>query len=490
MNPFLKKWAPRLLVILAILFLLSELGQSAWFFLQHDWKAVNFRYPLDYGEGPLLDQTLRLARFENIYHQDLSRPPYTIANYPPLFLLLQVPFAWLSGPAFWYGRAISFLSILLAALFAGLALHATTKNRLAGLVGGLTLLAFPYIVFWSPLNRVDSLALGVSMAGLFATTRWSGSRKGLIAAAILLTASIYAKQSYALAAPLAAFVWLLREKPRRRAFELAAWVAGPGLALFLLLTILTGGGFFTNVITANVNPFFWRTVQNSFDKIREHIALLSLGAIAFIAIGWRSKSSATAWWMVAPYLVGATLSGITIGKTGSNINYLMEFSAALGLAAGALVAWTARSRWQQVIVLLLLAFQVNSLIQWNKNDPQGWDHKKYDQVAEIEQMIQLTQQAQGLVLADEYMGVVPLAGKSLYFQPFEFKQLSTAGLWDEQPFLDDILKGKFAAIILYDPSGWDSRKERWTPMQLAAISISYKSGTKLADAIVLVPKNK
>jgi hypothetical protein len=490
MNPFLKKWAPGLVTTLAILFLLFELGQSAWFILQHDWKAVIFPYPLDYGEGPLLDQTLRLARFENIYHQDLSQPPYTIANYPPLFLLLQLPFAWLSGPAFWYGRAISFISILLAALFAGLALHAMTKNRLAGLVGGLTLLAFPYIVFWSPLNRVDSLALGLSMAGLYVTVRWSGCRKGLIAAAILLTASIYTKQSFALAAPLAAFVWLLREKPRRRAFELAAWVAGPGLALFLLITLLTGGGFFTNIITANVNPFFWRTVQDNFDKIKDHLAMLVVGAILFMAIGWRSKSGAAAWWMVAPYLVGATLSGITIGKTGSNINYLMEFSSALALAAGALVAWTARARWQQVIVLLLLAFQINSLVQWNRNEPQGWDHKKYDQVVEIEQMIQLTRQAQGLVLADEYMGVVPLAGKSLYFQPFEFKQMSGAKMWDEQPFIDDILKGKFAAIILYDPPTWNSRQERWTPRQLAAISVAYTYETRLADASVLVPRNK
>ena len=95
------------------------------------------------------------------------------------------------------------------------------------------------------------------MAGLFVVARWSASRKGRIAAAILLTASIFTKQSFALAAPLAAFVWLLYDRPRRKAFELAAWVGGLSLGLFLLFTLLTGGGFFTNIVTANVNPFHW-----------------------------------------------------------------------------------------------------------------------------------------------------------------------------------------------------------------------------------------
>lgn len=488
MNKLFKTWMPRLIVAAAALVMLYELGQAGWLFIEHDWKAVSFRYPLDYGEGPLLDQSLRLARFENIYHRDLSQPPYAIANYPPLFPLLQVPFVWLAGPALWYGRALSVLSVLLGAVFLALALHAMTRNWLAAVVGGLTLLAFPYIVLWSPLNRVDSLALGLSMAGLFAITRWPESRKGLIASAVLLTAAVYAKQSFALAAPMAAFVWLLRMKPRRRAFELAAWVGGLGLGLFLLLTLLTGGGFFTNIITANVNPFIWRTVQDNADKIWEHVTLLVFGAIFFMAVGRKNQTS---WWLVAPYLIGATLSGMTIGKTGSNINYLMEFSAALSLTAGALVAWatTSKSRWQQVIVLLLLAFQIHGLADWTRTDHQGWAIIKYQQAPEISQLVEVARNAKGPVLADEYMAVVPMVGKTLYFQPFEFKQMSEAGLWDERAFLADIRQGKFSAILLYEPSTWNSRKERWTPAQLLAIEEAYRPVQFLAETAVYIPKN-
>ena len=46
-------------------------------------------------------------------------------------MLAQVPFVWLFGPALWYGRLISLLSVAAVALFVGLTLHALTKDRIA-----------------------------------------------------------------------------------------------------------------------------------------------------------------------------------------------------------------------------------------------------------------------------------------------------------------------------------------------------------------------
>ena len=42
--------------------------------------GVGLPFPLDYGEGPMLDQTLRLAQFENIYRNSFASPPYTVSN--------------------------------------------------------------------------------------------------------------------------------------------------------------------------------------------------------------------------------------------------------------------------------------------------------------------------------------------------------------------------------------------------------------------------
>src|SRR5215510_10357917 len=87
----------RLALMAAVALLLWTQAHALALFVRHEWMAITFPYPLDYGEGPLLDQAVRLARFENIYRGDLTVPPYTLANYPPLFPLAQAPFVWAFG---------------------------------------------------------------------------------------------------------------------------------------------------------------------------------------------------------------------------------------------------------------------------------------------------------------------------------------------------------------------------------------------------------
>jgi hypothetical protein len=72
--------------------LLSAQGLAVLLFLRHGWDALAFPYPLNYGEGPLLDQSVRLAQLQDIYRTDLRAAPYVVSNYPPLFMLAQVPF--------------------------------------------------------------------------------------------------------------------------------------------------------------------------------------------------------------------------------------------------------------------------------------------------------------------------------------------------------------------------------------------------------------
>lgn len=483
-----KKWLLRVVVGLLVAWLVFILARTTWFYFSLHWQAIVFPYTLDYGEGPLLDQAVRLARFENIYHRDLSQPPYTIANYPPLFPLIQAPFVWIFGPALWYGRALSSLSVLLAAIFIGLTIYTLTRRSEAGIVAGLVLLAIPYTLFWGVLNRVDSLALGLSLAALYVVVRWGEKRQGLVGTAILLSLAIFTRQSYALAAPLAAFTWLLRQPARKRAFELALWTGGFTLVLMGGMYLASGGGFFTNIVTANVNPFSWETVRNNFTTIRNQMTVFFLFGIVFLGVGWVRQLRTPAWWLIAPYLVGATLSGMTIGKTGSNINYLMELAAALSLLAGAGLAWSRERRWSIALALVLLVVQVGGLQRWTANDHQGWSKEHLAQTDDQATMDRRIRQAQGVVLADEYMAAVPLAGKPLHFQPFEFKQMVTAGLWDEGPFLEQIRRQQFALIILYDPPSWNSRRERWTPMQLQAIEANYMVDGRWAEALFYIPR--
>ena len=55
-------------------FLLAE-AWAAWLFVRHGVAALAFPYPLNYGEGPLLDQAVRLTDLKNIYPRIFRHPP-------------------------------------------------------------------------------------------------------------------------------------------------------------------------------------------------------------------------------------------------------------------------------------------------------------------------------------------------------------------------------------------------------------------------------
>lgn len=550
---------------LALLALAVQMFPVLKDYFQYDTQAIAYPYSIDYGEGPLLDQTMRLAHFQNIYANTFSRPPYTISNYPPLYLLVQVPFAWIFGPAYWYGRLINLLSVLLTALFICLTLRALTRDWIGAAVGGLLLVAVPYVQHWSKFNRIDELALVLSWAGLYVLIVKVGlsapllvdeappsarlldlARKGLSSrpfwlGALLLVASIFTRQTYALAAPFAAFFWLIfgargRWKQRiLQALLLAVVVAGLTLLLFLLLTLATAGGFYLNVIVANVNAFYWNNVWHYANEIKDRLwPLLFLGAAFLLAEGltalirWisrlvRSRRARTqpvpagtlaaqplsahtqflgastqplsVWALLLPYLLAAAAGSITIGKDGSNVNYLLEFSAALSLAGGAALAWAWRwRRWYvrlpiQLLVIGLLAYQCNVLTDWNRRDYVTYMQYAEATISQVAQTEEIIRSTPGYVLADEFMGLIPLARKQLYFQPFEFKQMSDAKIWDQTPFLEDIAAHKFSLIVWYQPSGWEAIKARYTPAQIDAVTTYYMLDRQFGDIQIYIPKN-
>lgn len=483
----LKIWLPRLLVGAAAIVALYFLGYSTYRFIDYNWKTDTFPYPVDYGEGPILDQVMRLSKFQNIYKTDIKHLPYTVTNYPPLYQLVQVPFAWIFGPVMWYGRMISSLSVIAAAIFIALILGVITKDWVAAILGGLALFSIPYILHWSPFNRVDSFALALSLAGVFVIARWPDMRKGVILSGLLLTAAVYTRQSFALAAPPAAFFWLIGNRRWKHALLLVGVVAGVGLGLLLLLTLITRGGFYFNIVTANVNPFHWDTVRNYKNAVWNNMRYLVIGAMVFVAGAWLLKNKI--WWLAAPYLIGGTISAITIGKAGSNDNYMFEFSAGICLVAGAIIAAPGKRLWLlKIPLILVLAWQLSLINKWTNRDYNWLLGRVDNDRAAIKQMLDQLHQAKGPVLADEFMGLVVQDKRQLSFQPFEFKQLAIAKVWDETPFIQDIQNKVFGMILLYMPSSWDSAHERWTQGQLLAINNNYYLTGIFAETYVLVPR--
>jgi 4-amino-4-deoxy-L-arabinose transferase-like glycosyltransferase len=462
------------------------LGVATVASLSYQLLALGHRFPLDYGEAPLVDQAMRLAAGQNIYRPDLSAAPYTISNYPPVYVAVLALFTALGGPGFGAGRLVSSVCAWVAAACLGFIIYRHSRDRLAAVATGLVFLTIPYVTYWSGFLRVDMLALALCLSALAVLVRWPASRRSLLAAGLLLVAAIFTRQSYALAGPLAAFVWLLASGPNgwRRALGLAALVGGLALALFLLLQVITGGGFFFNIVTANVNEYRPDILErNARDLYETAWPLLLLAGVSLLLIRrWNPLYT-----LAAPFLVGGALSALTIGKVGSNVNYLLELSAGLSLAAGVVFLWAKHHlRWQVVAaaVLVLLAAQtalsLRAALFTNTealNIRQGLN-------GELHELQGLVAESEGPVLADEYMGMSTLAGQPLYLQPFETTQLAAAGLWDQTPLVESITNQAFELILLYDRP-WS--RERWTAEELAAIEASYRLTDRLAETRVYRP---
>lgn len=479
-------WFGRGLVTLAFIAVLVTAGRSIVLWFNQARAALDYPYSLNYGEGPLLDQVVRLATGVELYDADMTTPPYTITNYPPLYLLAQSPFYSMYGPAFWYGRLISLISAVAAAVFLALTIRAATRDTLAGIVGGLLLFAVPYIVFWSALARIDTLALALSMMGLWLAVRFSGSSGAVVLAAILLAAAGYTRQTYLLAAPLAAFYWLWGARERYRALLLAVTFFGVVLILFAALLVITRGGIFFHLVTANINLLDRVILETYLNEYVQHLPLLlAAGGLVFFFGGLIRIRDAQAkvWWLIAPLLAGGLITALTISKVGSDVNYLYEISAALCMAAAGLVAAFKRLAPVRALILLLLAVQI--LITGDLSE------RKYapiitERIAQREQVALFVNAISGIegeIIADEYMGVLVILGRPIQFQPFEMSQLAIAGIWDQTPFIEGLVRGDYDYVLLYQPyRNPNLRFERWTPAMLRAINRYYRPGIQGAEA--------
>ena len=113
-----------LLFALASLLLLSQLLVLGGYSV----NLIAFPFDYDQGEGYELEAARYLSEFQLPY-QDVDEFPYYGSHYPPLFHILLAPFVWLFGLAYWYGRALSLLCVLITALAIAYAVGKETGHR-------------------------------------------------------------------------------------------------------------------------------------------------------------------------------------------------------------------------------------------------------------------------------------------------------------------------------------------------------------------------
>jgi hypothetical protein len=425
-----------------------------------------YPYGANYGEAPLLSQAFQITAGQNIYKPSLQTPPYVIANYTPLYPLLIGGIHRLTHlPLLLTGRAVSILATIASSLLLGSLTRRLINSPTAGFLTAAFFLGHPYVGLWSGLVRVDALALAFSLAGLWIVCfRWRSS-PWLVMAIVCLLASIFTRQTYLLAAPLACAVWLFHND-LKRGFTFITLFALLGLGIFLAINAATQGGFYQHIVIANVNRYSIGRIL-SMGKLYIIIApvLLILASFAIRKATTLPIDPFMSWGLL-PYTVGAFLTALTVGKIGSDINYFLELiGASASWAAGMwnfkpgrLISFLFIFHTAWTVSFSGLLFQVPLVQLWNK----------------LPAMDALAQQVQaaaikGPLLADDRLDMVVLAGQAIYYQPFEYTQLYTAGVWDITAFKEEIASQKFP-LILINPT---YRQERWPTPVYNTIQINY-----------------
>ncbi len=482
----LRSHPSRLALGVAVLILAVTLGQALILFARNANAVLGFPYPLEYAEGPVLDQVLRLAQGEPIYRTTLDSPPYTITNDPPLYLLLQAPLARLFGPAFWYGRALSLVSLFVAALCLGLTLYTLNGDRLAALIGGLLLFTIPTILKWSVLDRADATAFALSWVGLFLIVRWPERILSILGAGVFFSAAAFTQQTYWFVAPAAALAWLVQTRRLRRAAELLAASALLGAAAFLGLNVATQGGFFFNLFTASTAPWFYQDIFGLLIGFFIHGFLFVLIAL-FYFIFERLDQPTSSWPFVFPYFLCALIISLWVGKPLSSDRCLFELAAACCLASGAALAWI-RNQWVKAIFLLLLVFQINGLVSWSQAEILPAIEDKITSKQEINQLADLIRKTDGPLLVDEYNGLLPLMGRRLDYQPIEYVALTYNRVASRATLAADLSSHRIKLLLIYFPRDVYVTLSRYPPDVYSIITVNYANSDSLANTLIFRPK--
>jgi hypothetical protein len=426
-------------------------------------EALRFWYPLDVGEGILLDQAMRLARGQNIY-TSLTSPPYVVSSYPPIFVLVQVPFAWMFGPTLVYGRLISQGSAAAAGVFLGSTVFRLTGDRVAGWASCLLVLALPVLIFWAQANRIDVLAVALGWAGLFLIVRKESP--SIAGAAALIVAAAYTRQT-AWLAPFAAAVAHLASTGRwRAAMRFAVYVAAFSVGALLILQAATQGNFLANILSMGGDPWDTSKLLPGFLYAGSEIrVLLPVAGLALVA-GLLSGRPGAA--MAAAYLVVATLIGALYVKVGAYVNYLIEFSVAIVFLTGLVLGWMRERPAARTLTMAAILLQALWTIRVEVRDRPVVPRVTADMAALLEMM----RRTPDPIVSDNAIGLIPLSGHPLYFESYTLGMFADRGRWDAAPIMDDLRNRRIQLLALrrspdgYLP-GW------WRPEMLQAIERFY-----------------
>ena len=439
MNPLRERTRSRVESVL-LLGLVGLALVHAGVLVYHLAATLAFPFDLDYGEGYVLNDALRLARGEAIY-VDLQQFPMVRSPYPPLFPLVWSWLVGLTGPSFLAGRALSVAALAgVCALSAWNAWRARAGKAVT-LVAPAIIAACPFVYQWAGYARVDLLALFFAAAGVMAA-QWLRGWRGVLLAAVLCTLAAWTKQTTLTAAVAVAIALLRRDWRYGPGFLLA--VAVPSLAAYAALDLATHGEFTHHVILGNAS--------NPFSPIRATAYVLIFGLLDLPLL------AASGWWIrraglqpVAVYAVVAAVASLSAGNSGSSINYLLEPIIACALVLP--FAWRALPPHLVQLAPLLACVQLLMFVHWPNTfgtdylqvGPHGRTPTAEDYA--VGQAIDAAVQAEPGAVIAEPAGFALRNGRPVYLQPIDLRAEELKGRWQSGRLVSALSDGDFPLVI-------------------------------------------
>ena len=486
-------------------------------FLGESLTAIRFPGELDYGEGIVWEQ-MRLMVAGRGYGA-IDGLPAIVFHYPPVFHLLTAGIAGATGfDQLAVGRSVSFGSTLMIGLLAG-SIAATTVRAdssrqtalICGAIATLATFCFSPIPYWAPLMRVDMLSIALSFAGLILAMKAMTRPTVIIASAALFVAAVFTKQT-AIVAPAAVFLTFLLLRPKL-AWLMAASCMGIGLVALGAIMVVTDGGFLRHILLYNANRFDVSRLVLIPAAIVAHFPLfaaLMIGVASRLQAmeprfrGTRSLSALRQRLLAAPgdaffvlLLIYAGLAFLTtagVAKSGSNVNYLMEWMAALAILLGIVARDAANAIFgarrlsgngllaNPFILPLLIgvhAVMATPLVDYTV-------HRSAARTAEMDSLRAMIRAAPRPVISDDMVLLIQ-SGAAVQWEPAIFAELASTGTWDEAPFVERVKEGQFAFFITAGTRGQRLFDSRYNPAVADAMDSAYPVKRELAGYTLHFP---
>ena len=335
----MKKFIQILLIIILSLMVVHTL-----IYIAYGLSLLPFPFDYDQAEGHELNNAVLIASGACPYCDNDAFPFYG-SGYPPLFHLLMVPFVKLFGPQFWYGRLMIFSATFITAGAIGWAVFRESRHKTIALAAGLAFLASNTIYHIGPLLRqhllmvmFETLAV-VIIANAFEAGGRQKARRLFIAFALLLLAG-YTKQ-LAYATCIAVVLWTFLQSPRT-AIRYSLGLLTLAATIFGLLMLATGGHWWTNIITANQNPYILDQFTGLLHQfLRLHWWLIALAVGMVIYELYFDRLSVYSVWFAAAFANTAAA-----GKWGGGDSYFATALAAICILSGLFLARSVKRSWR------------------------------------------------------------------------------------------------------------------------------------------------